>query len=79
MIRTLDDLRPGDRASVRGLFPGADPDAVARLTAIGFTRGAHTRCVFAAPSGEPRAFQIRGATVALRREDARLVCAQERT
>ena len=31
------------------------------------------RCLFAAPSGEPRAYRIRGAVIALRREDAALV------
>ncbi|HIS03412.1 MAG TPA: ferrous iron transport protein A [Candidatus Pullichristensenella avicola] len=73
---TLDRLRPGESATVRGLLPDNGRLIARRLMDLGFTRGAHVRCLFAAPSGEPRAYRIRGAVVALRREDAALVRAE---
>ena len=79
MFRTLNALRPGEMARVRGLLPDDGRNIVFRLLDLGFTRGARVRCLFAAPSGEPRAYRIRGAVVALRSEDAGLVrlCARE--
>ena len=46
---------------------------------LGLTHGARVRCLFAAPGGDPRAYRIRGAVIALRSEDAGLVrlCARE--
>ena len=41
---------------------------------LGLTHGARVRCLFAAPGGDPRAYRIRGAVIALRSEDAELVC-----
>ena len=40
---------------------------------LGFTPGAGVRCLFAAPSGDPRAYMVRGSVIALRRADAALV------
>ena len=75
MVRTLNELRPGESARVRGPFAGPTAgNIVSRLMDLGFTRGARVRCLFAAPSGEPRAYRVRGAAIALRREDAGLVC-----
>ena len=46
---------------------------------LALTHGARVRCLFAAPGGDPRAYRIRGAVIALRSEDAGLVrlCARE--
>ena len=40
---------------------------------LGFTPGAGVTCLFAAPSGDPRAYMVRGSVIALRRADAALV------
>ena len=76
---TLNELRPGESARVRGLLPDGGRNIVSRLLDLGFTRGARVRCLFAAPGGDPRAYRIRGAVIALRSEDAGLVrlCARE--
>ncbi len=76
MQRTLNELRPGESATVRGLLPDNGRKIIRRLMDLGLTRGARVRCLFAAPSGEPRAYLIRGAVIALRREDAALVRAE---
>ncbi len=41
-----------------------------RLSDLGLTRGCIVKCLFAAPSGDPRAYQIRGTVIALRNGDA---------
>jgi len=41
-----------------------------RLLDLGVTPGARVDCLFAAPSGDPVAYLIRGAVVALRNADA---------
>ena len=74
MFRTLNELRPGESATVRGLLPDDGRDIVSRLMDLGLTHGARVRCLFAAPGGDPRAYRIRGAVIALRSEDADLVC-----
>ncbi len=47
-----------------------------RLQDIGVTAGAHVDCVGHAPSGDPAAYRICGAVIAIRRADAAdvLVC-----
>ena len=49
---------------------GGQGDARRRLMDLGFTPGARVMCLFAAPSGDPRAYMVRGSVIALRREDA---------
>jgi len=41
-----------------------------RLMDIGLVEGTQVMCVQQAPSGDPVAYGIRGAVIALRREDA---------
>ncbi len=41
-----------------------------RLMDLGLTPGARVTCLFSAPSGDPRAYMVRGSVIALRREDA---------
>ena len=41
-----------------------------RLLDLGFTQGAQARCLYQSPWGDPRAYWVRGAVVALRNADA---------
>ena len=41
-----------------------------RLMDIGLTEGAHVTCLSSAPSGDPCAYLIRGAVIAIRARDA---------
>lgn len=66
--RTLSDLRPGERAVVRAL--GGAGDIRRRLQDIGLIRGTAVTCVGRSPLGDPVAYRIRGATMALRGADA---------
>ncbi len=64
----LSSLSPGDLARVVSLVAdGADRD---RLLDLGFTPGLEVECLFSSPMGDPVAYRVRGAAVALRREQS---------
>ena len=44
-----------------------------RLRDIGLIEGTKVKCVLKSPAGDPTAYQIRGALIALRSEDAEKV------
>ncbi len=48
-----------------------------RLMDLGFTPGARVTRLFAAPSGDPAAYYVRGSVIALRRSEAELVTLRE--
>ena len=75
MERTMGDMAPGTSAYVKELKTVGGMRA--RLMDIGLTGGARVCCLYAAPSGDPIAYEIRGATVALRRSDAGTVIITE--
>lgn len=64
----LSDLRPGEGAVVREL--GAVGDTRRRLQDIGLISGTSVMCERKSPLGDPVAYRIRGATMALRGVDA---------
>lgn len=73
--RTLDMLEEGESAQVASLhLCGA---IRRRLQDIGLIAGTTVRCLQKSPSGDPAAYRIRGAVIALRRADARGVVLQE--
>lgn len=71
VVNALCDMSTGQRARVVGV-PGNGAMS-RRLLDVGFTPGAAVTCLFQAPCGDPRAYLVRGAVIALRREDARAV------
>lgn len=65
---TLDCLAPGQQATVQDLtFPAPKRR---RLLDLGFVPGAAVTALQAAPWGDPMAYGVRGAVIALRRTDA---------
>ena len=66
---TLYDMAPGREGIIARL--GEHGAMRRRLLDMGFTQGALARCEFSGPSGGMRAYRVRGALVALRRENAR--------
>lgn len=68
MERRLDGIAVGQSAVIVGVE--AESVMRRRLLDIGFTPGAVAACLFAGPSGEPRAYGVRGAVIALRKKDA---------
>jgi len=65
---TLDKLRPGEAARVRAL--DAQEGIRRRLQDIGLIEGTKVQCLMISPLGDPAAYAICGAVIALRQEDA---------
>ncbi|WP_297984378.1 FeoA family protein [uncultured Oscillibacter sp.] len=64
----LSALREGESAYVTQVDAGPAMDR--RLTDLGLVRGTRVTCVLRSPAGDPCAYLIRGALIALRRSDA---------
>ena len=64
----LSALAEGESAYVTEISAGAAMDR--RLTDLGLVRGTRVTCVLRSPAGDPCAYLIRGALIALRRADA---------
>ena len=63
----LNELRPGERARVRALK--LEGPLRRRLRDLGLVEGAELRCLGRSPLGDPSAYSICGAVLALRRAD----------
>lgn len=67
-IRTLKDLKQGQIAKVIKLM--SDGSIRRRLLDIGLIEGTEVECLQKSPAGDPVAYLIRGAVIALRSEDS---------
>lgn len=68
--RTLADLRPGDSATVAAISPLCRGPARRRLVDLGVVPGTLIRARMRSAAGDPVAYDVRGALIALRREQA---------
>lgn len=67
----LCDMLPGEKGQV---FSLSEESAIPRrLGDLGLIKGARVECVMKSPLGDPTAYLIRGALIALRRDDAKYV------
>ncbi len=64
----LSDLELGQTACVSRIC--AEGAIKRRLLDIGLINGTSVKCICQSPTGDPKAFLIRGAVIAIRREDA---------
>jgi ferrous iron transport protein A len=67
----LNTLKEGQSARVAGLT--ADGPMRRRLLDIGLIEGTKVECLQKSPAGDPVAYAIRGAVIALRAEDSRTI------
>lgn len=67
----MNQLRPGEQGTVTAVHTSGDMRR--RLLDIGFIENTPIMCVGRSPSGDPAAFLIRGAVIALREEDSRCI------
>ncbi len=70
-VGTLDRLRPGERAKVKGVAEGGPVRG--RLLEMGFVSGTAVRVVRFAPFGDPIQVELHGYHVSLRRSEARTI------
>lgn len=69
--QTMAALRPGQSARVSGLT--ASGAIRRRMLDLGLIPGTRITCIAVSPLGDPKAYQIRGAVIALRASDASCV------
>lgn len=67
----MGQLRDGQRGLVFGIDEAGAMGR--RLRDMGLVRGTQVECLHHSPFGDPAAYLIRGAVIALRREDSRRV------
>ena len=75
MTQKLSDIAPGKRAAVYDIV--AEESMARRLMDIGMVQGTEVKCLMKSPLGDPAAYLIKGAVIALRREDAGTVLVRE--
>ena len=68
-INCLNDIEPGQTAKVRELL--STGSIRRRLLDIGLIENTEVECLGRSPAGDPSAFLIRGAVIAICREDCR--------
>ncbi|CRZ33935.1 ferrous iron transport protein A [Herbinix hemicellulosilytica] len=73
-IYSLKDLRQGQKAKVKSIL--STGSIRRRLLDIGLIEGTEVECLLKSPAGDPVAYLIRGAVIALRSEDSSniLIC-----
>ena len=64
----LHNIPIGSTVYIRKLH--TDSNLYRRLLDIGLTKGTKVTCLYESPSGDPRAYLIRGAVIALRSEES---------
>lgn len=75
MERCLNEIKPGEAAVVQSLR--AHGSMRRRLLDIGLVEGTRVECVGVSPMGDPAAYLIRGAVIAIRAVDSRSVLIKE--
>lgn len=73
---TLNELNLGDEATVDNVV--ATDGLKRRLLDIGLIKGTNIKCVAVSPQGDPKAFLIRGAVIAIRNKDSALITVGEK-
>ena len=75
MRRSLNALTRGEQAYIDQV--DGENALARRLADLGFVPGTRVACELVSPAGDPVAYRIRGALIALRRKDAGLVWVTE--
>lgn len=70
---TLRDLKPGQQAKVVNISQGCQGAERRRFMDLGIVPGTIIEAEMTSPSGDPTAYNIRGAVIALRREQAQFI------
>jgi len=69
----LSGLKPGQQAQVKALSPRIRGAERRRMLDLGLLPGAQIEATMVSPSGDPTAYRIRGALIALRKDQADLI------
>lgn len=70
---SIDEMEPGERALVERV---GETHLSERLRDLGIVSGTEISCLHRAPMGDPTAYMVRGAVIALRRTDGKEILAK---
>ena len=70
-IKTLDKLPMNKQAKIKQI--NCEAKLKRRLLDLGLIKGTKITPILISPSKDPRAYQVRGTTIAIRKEDAKLI------
>lgn len=70
-MNSLDQMKVGSFATIKKL--NIEGSMRRRLLDIGAVEGTRVECVMKSPAGDPVAYSIRGALIALRKDDSRKI------
>ncbi|MEG1538026.1 MAG: FeoA family protein [Clostridiales bacterium] len=70
----LNDIKPGQKATISQIVSSGSIKR--RLLDIGLIKNTEIECLGRSPSGDPTAFMIRGAVIAIRCEDCHNILIQ---
>lgn len=73
-LRSLKDIQPGEKANVKRLC--ATGAMRRRFLDIGLIENTEVECLGRSPGGDPSAYLIRGAVIAIRSEDCSSILIQ---
>ncbi len=68
---TLDQLNLNETGYIKELH--CNDEVKRRLLDLGLIKGTKITPIFVSPSGDPRAFELRGSIIAIRIEDTKLI------
>ena len=71
MTMTLDRVPVGERVTIEDIL--STGNLRRRLMDLGLTRNAQVQVLHQSPAGDPKAYLIRGAVIALRAEDSKSI------
>ena len=74
---SLSDMKKGEQMMIKNLETKGELRQ--RLMDIGFVPGTKATCVLVSPFGDPKAYLVRGAVIALRKKDAATVLGVKET
>ena len=74
---SLSDMKKGEHMVIKNLETKVELRQ--RLMDIGFVPGTKVECVLISPFGDPKAYLVRGAVIALRKKDAATVLGVKET
>ena len=72
--KNVSDIKPGQKATVKELV--STGSIRRRLLDIGLVENTEVECLGRSPAGDPCAYLIRGAVIAIRSEDCRNILVQ---
>ena len=67
-IKSLDKLKTGEKSYIKCINTKCELSK--RLNDIGFVNGTEVKCLFNSPLGDPSAYLVRGAIIAMRKKDS---------